>query len=141
MCDGAHSGGMIITAYSGNERPDKSWSCSHLFARSLLAPANWSTPQLELHALSAMANMADILKKSLGDWVEIMILASHSEIALSWVIYEKVKLNIFHKLRVANVRNKIDLQNLFHVQTDENIADTGTRPDLITAELLKPGSD
>ena len=34
MCDGAPSGGMIITANSGNERPDKSWSCSHLFARS-----------------------------------------------------------------------------------------------------------
>ena len=43
-------------------------------------------------------------------------------------------------MRVANVRNKIDLQNISHVHTDKNIADTRTRPDLITAELLKPGS-
>ena len=88
-----------------------------------------------------MANIADILKKSLGDWVEVMLYASDSEIALSWVIYEKVKLHIFHRLRVANIRNKIELENLFHVQTGENIADTGTRPDLLTADMLKPGSD
>ena len=141
MCDGAPSGGMLITAHSGNEKPDKTWSCNHLFSRSLLAPANWSTPQLELHAMNSMANMADILKKSLGDWVEIILYASDSEIALSWVIYEKVKLHIFHRLRVSNIRSKVNLEHLFHVQTAENIADTGTRPDLLTVEMLKPGSE
>ena len=70
-----------------------------------------------------------------------VLCASDSEIALSWVIYEKVKLHIFHRLRVSNIRNKIDLEHLFHVQTKENIADTGTRPDLLSADMLKPGSD
>ena len=33
------------------------------------------------------------------------------------------------------------MEQLFHVQTAGNIADTGTRPDLLTVEMLKPGSD
>ena len=139
LCDGA-DGGMIITAYSGNERPDGTWSCNHLFAKNLLAPAGWSTPQLELHALSSMANMADILTRSLKTWVEITMSFSDSTIALSWVIYEKVKLHVFQRLRVANIRNKLEIDQLFHVDGKLNIADLGTRPDQVT-EQMKPGSD
>ena len=120
LCDGAN-GGMIISAYSGNERPDGSWSCNHLFAKNLLVPAGWSTPQLELHALHALANMSAILKQALGAWVKIMISCSDSEIAISWRIYEKVKLNVFHRLRVSNIRNKIDISNLYHVDGKENV--------------------
>ena len=79
LCDGAPSGGLIITVHSGNEKPDKSWSCNHLFARSLLAPANWSVPQLELHVLNSLANIADILNKSLGDWLELILYGSDSK--------------------------------------------------------------
>ena len=140
LCDGA-DGGMIIAAYSGNERPDGSWSCSHLFSKGLLAPAGWSTPQLELHALHSMANMAAILMSALGTWVELVLAGSDSEIALSWTIYEKVKLQVFHRMRVSNIRNKLDLEKLFHVDGKSNVADIGTRPDYVTAEILKPGSD
>ena len=140
LCDGANEG-MIISAYSGNERPDGSWSCKHLFAKNLLVPAGWSTPQLELHALHTLANMSAILEQALGVWVEIMISCSDSEIAISWRIYEKVKLNFFHRLRVSNIRNKIDISNLYHVDGKENVSDIGTRPDLLTAAMIMPGSD
>ena len=90
LCDGA-DGGMIISAYSGHERQDGSWSCHQLFSKGLLAPASWSTPQLELHALSSMANMAAILQNALSSWIEFFASCSDSEIVLSWCIYEKVR--------------------------------------------------
>ena len=70
-----------------------------------------------------------------------MLYASDSEIGLSWVLYEKTRLNVFQRLRVANIRNKLIINNLFHVDGKENIADCGTRPDLLSVEQLSPGSD
>ena len=140
LCDGA-KGGMLIAAYSGNERPDGTWSCNHLFAKSLLAPEEWSTPQLELHALHTLANILAVLRSALGEWVEFVVDLGDSTIALSWAVYEKVKLHVFHRLRVANIRNKIDLDELYHVDGKENIADTGTRPDLLATEMIMPDSD
>ena len=132
----AADGGMIIVAHSGNERPAGRWSCNHLFSKGLLAPPDWSTPKLELHAISVMANISAMLKSSLGDWVEVIHSCSDSTIALLWNIYEKVKLQGFHRMRVSNIRNKIDMENLFHVDGKQNLADLGTRPDLLTADQL-----
>ena len=141
LCDASPSGGLVIAAYSGNERSDGSWSSSLLFAKNLLSPQNWTTPQAELHALSSLGNMASILFQSLADWIEILHAGSDSTIALSWVIYEKVRLHIFHRLRVSNVRNKLDLKELYHVEGKQNISDTGTRPDILKPEDIVPGSD
>ena len=140
LCDAA-DGGMIVSVYSGHEKPDKTWSCGHLCAKNLLAPDGWSTPKLELHALNTMANMAAILQDALDDWVETYIAAGDSEIALAWTIYEKCKLHVFHRMRVSNIRNKLKMENLFHVDGKENISDLGTRPDLLTVEQLSSGSE
>ena len=64
--DASPSGGIIICAYSGHERRDKSWSSDLLFAKNLLCPVGWTTPQAELHALSSLSNMAKILEDALG---------------------------------------------------------------------------
>ena len=142
LCDAADDcGGMIVSVYSGHERPDKSWSCGHLCAKNLLAPQGWSTPKLELHAFNTLANMAAILEDALGDWVEVILAAGDSEIALSWIVYEKCKLHVFHRMRVSNIRSKLNLGNLFHVDGKENISDIGTRPDLLTVEQLSAGSE
>ena len=83
---------MIVSVYSGHERPDKTWTCGHLCAMNLLAPQGWSTSNFELHAFNPSANMAAILEDALGDWVEVILAAGDSEIALSWIVYEKCKL-------------------------------------------------
>ena len=48
---------------------------------------------------------------------------------------------MFHRLRVSNIRNKLSLDNLYHVDGKHNVADTGTRPDLLTADQLMPDSE
>ena len=74
-------------------------------------------------------------------WVEVLYSGSDSSIAISWAVYEKVRLHVFHRLRVSNIRNKIDLGQLFHVNGKDNVADIGTRPELLKPEQLMPGSE
>ena len=94
-----------------------------------------------MHALSALSNLAAFIQESLGEWVEVIYSASDSTIAISWSIYEKAKLMVFQRLRVANIRQKLNLENLFHIDGKHNLADFGTRPDLVTADLLRPESE
>ena len=141
LCDGSPDGGMMVSAYSGCERSNGSWSSQLLCAKNLLTPQGWTTPQTELHALHSLANLAAVLISALSKWVEILHSGSDSSIAISWAVYEKVRLHIFHRLRVSNIRNKINLSELYHIAGKENVADIGTRPELLTSEQLMPGSE
>ena len=140
LCDASPCGGIIVSAYSGHERGDGSWSSDLLFAKNLLCPRDWTTPRAELHALSSLSNMVKILGDTLGNWIEILRAGSDSTIAISWAIYEKVRLHIFQRLRVANIRNKLSFEELYHVDGKENVSDIGTRPDLLRPEDILPGS-
>ena len=141
LCDALPSGGIIVSAYSGHERKNGLWSSDLLFAKNLLCPKNWTTPQAELHALSSLANILKILVETLGNWIEIVRAGSDSTIAISWAVYEKVRLHVFHRLRVSNIRNKISFDELYHVEGKENVSDIGTRPDILKPEDIMPGSD
>ena len=44
-------------------------------------------------------------------------------------------------MRVSKIRNKLDLSELYHVAGKENVADIGTRPELLTVDQLMPGSE
>ena len=70
-----------------------------------------------------------------------MLYAGDSEIAISWTMYPKCKLLVFHRLRVSNIINKLELINLYHVDGKYNLADLGTRPDLLTVEQISHGSE
>ena len=60
LCDGAEDG-MMITCHLGHERKNGLWSCHHLIAKNLLPPTGWSIPQIELHVLNALSNLAAFL--------------------------------------------------------------------------------
>ena len=139
LCDAANSG-IILGAYASYERPGKQWSCDLLFGKGLLAPDNWTIPQKELHGMSALSNLKIILENALDNWISEFQAFSDSEIALSWVIYEKVKLTTFIRNRVINIRTKMGLDILHHVEGKNNPTDVGTRPEEITAESVRPGS-
>ena len=130
-----------MTVYVGWERQDGSYSCSHLLGKGLLGPEALTLPQKELHILSAGADISELLSVMLSDWVEEILVAGDSEIALCWTAYESVKLNLYNRVRVINITSKISLENLFHVKGSENPADIGTRLKGIKAEDTYPGSD
>ena len=139
LCDAANSG-IILAAYVCYERKNKEWSCDLLFGKGLLAPDNWTIPQKELHGMSGLSNLKVILQNSLGGWVKEFLCFGDSEIVLSWIIYEKVKLTTFVRNRVVNIREKMGLDALHHVEGISNPTDVGTRPAEITADSVKPGS-
>ena len=111
---------MVVTAYVGWEKEDGSYSCSHLFGKGFLGPEAVTLPQKELHILSVGADITELLSVVLKDWVEEVLVAGDSEIALCWVLYETVKLNQYNRVRVINIKSKLALDNLFHIQRSEN---------------------
>ena len=93
-----------------------------------------------MHALSSLASLKIILDNAVGSWVKSYYLLSDSEIAICWSIYEKVKLSTLTRNRVVNIRAKIDMDMIHHVEGKSNPTDVGTRTELITADSVKPGS-
>ena len=58
-----------------------------------------------------------------------------------WSIYGRVKLKVFHRMRVSDIRNNLNFKNLYHIDGKHNVADFGTRGDFATADLLEPGKN
>ena len=84
--------------------------------------------------------MAWVIRLALQDWVELSILFSDSTIALCWLTSEKLRLSLFHRNRVVQIRRGTELDNVYHVRTEYNPADCGTRPCKVTVADLGPGS-
>ena len=139
LCDAAE-GGIMVGAYAGFPLPGDRWSCSNVLGKGLLAPEEWTIPKKELQALNVASNIKVIVMRAMGDWIDDLFIGGDSEIALAWTIYENVKLNTFHRNRVNNIRSKVSLDMLHHIQGPENPTDVGTRPDQVDAESVMPGS-
>ena len=140
LCDAADVG-VMVAVYARFPLPENRWSCQNLLGKSLLPPEAWTIPKKELQGLTLAANVKIIIERALEDWIDKIFIGGDSEIALAWTIYENVKLNVFHRNRVNNIRSKVSLDQLHHVQGLENCSDIGTRPDSVKVESVMPGSE
>ena len=131
---------IMVGAWGGFQRKDGSWSCQHLLGRNLLAGQNSTIPKLELEGLTGAANMGWIISRALNDWIDSSAVFSDSRIALCWTTSENRRLGIFHRSRVLQIKRSTHLGNLFHVRTDHNPCDTGTRPEKVTLDSVGPES-
>ena len=131
---------MMVGIWVGFLRKDGTWSCQHLIGRCFLTDENGTIPKHELQALTGGANLQCIVKKALGDWVSMSIVAGDSEIALCWATTENKPMAIYHRNRALQIRNSMDLQNLYHVRTESNPSDIGTRPYKVTLKDVGPDS-
>ena len=68
------------------------------------------------------------------------VVVADSEIALCWAITETKPLAIYHRNRSIQIRRAISLEDLYHVKTEFNPSDCGTRPANVTLEDVGPGS-
>lgn len=130
--------GLMMGCWGGFRRKNGFWSNKLILGRSLLAKSE-SIPKDELEALCAGSNMSWVVRNALQDWVETSILFSDSTIALCWLTSEKLRLSLFHRNRVLQVRRGSNLEDVFHVKTEANPADCGTRPDKV--KLIDIGPD
>ena len=84
--------------------------------------------------------MAWVLRIALQEWVDSSILFSKSTIALCWLTSEKLRLSLFHRNRVLQTRRGTELDTVYHVRTESNPADVGTRPGKVKLTDIGPGS-
>ena len=126
----AAKSGLMMGCWGGFLRKNGSWSNKLILGRSLLAKSE-SIPKDELESLCAGSNMTWVVRSALQDWVETSIIFSDSTIALCWLTSEKLRLSLFHRNRVIQVRRGTNLEDVFHVRTESNPADCGTRPDKV----------
>ena len=137
LVDAAEKIVMVVT-YCGFRVQGGGWSCQQLIGRSALGTG--TIPRNELQGLTGGSNLSWIVRKALHDWVDTSILAGDSEIALHWNISDTRKLGIWHRNRVIQIRRGTELDNLYHVGTDHNVADVGTRADKVCIEDVGPNS-
>ena len=76
----------------------------------------------------------------IGTIISEKILFSDSTIALCWLTSEKLRLSLFHRNRVLQTRRGTELETVYHVKTDSNPADCGTRPDKVKLSDVGPES-
>jgi len=131
---------LMMAIYIGFELLGGGWSCQLLISRSALADSNSTIPKNELQALCSGSNLGWTVVKSLDDWVVSKITCSDSTIALHWTMAEMKPLSMFHKNRVIKIKRNTNMEDLFHVRTDCNAADVGTRPDNISPRDVMPDS-
>ena len=75
---------------------DSQWSCQLIIGWGLLAPATRTVRKNELESLCGGSNLALVIKKALGTWVESSILVGDSTIALCWTTPENKRLSNEH---------------------------------------------
>ena len=131
----------VIGTWGGFKKKSGGWSCRHILSRNLLADKNQTIPKGELQSLTNASNMCWILRKILSEWVDSYIVCGDSVISLCWVSAENKSLSIFHSNRVIQIRRGSDMSCLYHVVTEENLADLGTRPEKIKLSDIGPNSE
>ena len=129
-----------IGIWAGFLRKTGEYSCQHLISRAILTAENSSIPKSELEALTGGSNLCWLVRDWLSDWVDSYILVGDSTISLYWVSSEHKRLGLFHRNRVLQILRGTSLENLFHVKTEHNPSDLGTRPKKVTLEDVQPDS-
>ena len=130
---------LLMGSWAGFKLKSGGWSNQHILGRCLLSK-NESIPKSELDALCAGSNMAWVIRLALQEWIHSEVLFSDSMIALCWLTSEKLRLQLFHRNRVLQVRRGTNLENVFHVSSEYNPADCGTRPEKVKVTDVGPDS-
>ena len=132
---------IVQGVWAGFRVSSDEWSCQHLISRTLLADKNSTIPKMELQSLTNGSNLCWLVRKTLSDWVHQYVICGDSVISLCWVSAEKKSLSMYHRNRVIQIRRSSELNSLYHVKTEENLADLGTRPERVKISDVGPESE
>ena len=95
-------------------------------------------PNLELDSLALTAALIQKCKLSLRN-VKKVFLMGDSVIALSWIKDNSPGIAAYQRRRCAIVRKYVDIDDCYHIRTNFNPADKGTRP-IVSIEEIGPES-
>ena len=115
------------------------FSSQLIIGRSLLSKGG-TIPKEELEAATIGSNLLWVVRKALEGMVVDYSLFSDSMISLCWITSENKRLSLYHRNRVVQIRFHTDIDKLFHLRTDFNPADIGTRPEKVRVGDIGPES-
>ena len=116
----------VAAVHARAERPDGSYHCRLLVAKSKLVHTT-TVPRGELRAAAMGAVLGHAVKVDLGGRVRDIIFVTDSTIVLFWMAHDTRPLHTAVRNAVIEIRRLTDLAQWFHVASDNNVADVGTR--------------
>ena len=103
------------------------YSCKLLTAKNKLASKK-SIPKAEMFACTMAASLGHTVRAAWGDFVETMIFVTDSTVSLHWIHSDHRPLQTFVRNCSIEIARLTSLDDWFHVRSEMNPADLGTRP-------------
>ena len=114
------------------------YSCKLLVAKSKLVHTT-TVPKGELRAAVMGASLAHAVRADLRSQVEDVIFVTDSTIVLFWLTHDARPLQTAVRNAVLEIRRFSRVEQWFHVASEDNVADMGTRP--VELDEVGPESD
>ena len=116
----------VAAVHARAERPDGSYHCRLLVAKSKLVHTT-TVPRGELRAAAMGAVLGHAVVVDLGERVRDVIFVTDSTIVLFWMAHDSRPLQTAVRNAVIEIRRLTELSQWFHVASEHNVADVGTR--------------
>ena len=114
------------------------YSCRLLTAKSRLVHTS-TVPRGELKAAVMGASLAHAVVTDLGRQVDDILFVTDSTIVLFWLAHDARPLQTAVRNAVVEIRRLSDVSRWYHVASENNVADLGTR--FLEVEEVGPGSE
>ena len=118
---------ICIAIYVRFKRKSGSYSCQLLFSRTKTVPKDMTLPRAELLAASLNTSTGHVVKVALGDRHLKAWKFTDSQVTLHWIHCFRSKLKMFVRNLVIHIHRLSALADWRHVDSDNMIADLGTR--------------
>ena len=128
----------VVAVYARVLRQSGEYSCQLVAARSKLL-TGLTIPKAEMKSAVTAAVLANVVRNNLGDRCKSTIYVTDSTICLFWITQDDRPLQLGVRNAVLEIRRFSDPADWFHIDTDMNVADLGTRP--ATVQQLAAGSE
>ena len=135
---GDASQSLICTCiYARFKRKNGEFSCQLVFARTRTVPKDLSLPRAELLAALINTHTGEVVRRSFGSLHKSSIKFTDSQIALHWISNDEKPLKLWVRNRVVEINRFQTKKDWFYIQTNNMIADLGTRSGATIADVSK----
>ena len=135
---GDASKSLVCTCiYARFQRKNGEFSCQLVFARTRTVPKGLSLPRAELLAALINTHTGEVVRRSFGSICKSSLKFTDSQIALHWISNDEKPLKLWVRNRVVEINRFKTKKDWFYIQTNNMIADLGTRRGATIADVSK----
>ena len=138
FCD-AGKYAKIQVVYLLHHIENNNWHSQMLYAKSQLSHPNRTIPNLELESLHNGAIMLNKCYLALPNIIKVCLIGD-STISSYWVCKDTISLAPFQRNRVSDIRRLINIEDIYHCNSDLNVSDQGTKS-IEPLDSILPGSE